>query len=133
MTTLTLIRGLPGSGKSTLAKQLTKANTFHIEADMYFVNSDGKYMFDISKIGSAHSWCQQETELNMHYGRDVIVSNTFTTLKELRPYFEIASKYNVVPHVILCQGNYKNVHDVPPETLEKMRSRFHLDISSLFV
>lgn len=132
MTTLTLIRGLPGSGKSTLAKQLLKANSFHIEADMYFVNSDGKYEFDIAKIGSAHAWCQQETELMMHYGRDVIVSNTFTTLRELRPYFDIASKYCVVPHVILCQGNYKNVHDVPIETMEKMRNRLQLDISSLF-
>ena len=131
MTSLTLIRGIPGSGKTTLAKKLLLKTGVHFEADMFFEH-DGKYNFVQENLGQAHAWCKSQCDDSLHYGMDVIVSNTFTTLKELRPYFEIASKYKIVPHVILCQGNYNNIHNVPIEVLEKMKNRFEYDISSLF-
>jgi len=61
-----------------------------------------------------------------------VVSNTFTTIKELRPYFDIAKELNIVPTVLLVQGNFKSVHNVPEKTLQKMKARFQYDISELY-
>lgn len=127
MSTLTLIRGLPGSGKSTLAAKLsneTDRNTVWLEADQHFTNEDGTYQFDINKIGEAHLKCQSSARLYLEHKFDVIVSNTSTTLKEMRPYFEMAKEFGAEFTVITCQGHFQNVHNVPEETLSKMAMRF---------
>lgn len=127
MRKLFLIRGLPGSGKSTLAKSLD--GFVHMETDQYW----GKdYKFDASKLGAAHAWCQQQTECLLDEGEDVVVSNTFTTKKELKPYFEIAKRFGITPNVIHAQGNFGNIHNVPEETLKRMDARFEHDISDLY-
>ena len=132
---LILIRGLPGSGKSTLAKSLlASSSTYakHFEADQYFME-DGEYNFNVDHLYLAHRWCQDKTREALGSGEySVIVSNTFTTVKELKPYFKIAAEFGRVPQVILCQGSWENVHNVPTETLVKMKNRFEYDISHLF-
>ena len=130
---LILVRGLPGSGKSTLAKQLVDGihNAFHYEADMYFLQSDGTYQYDPQKISDAHKWCQHETKLDLDAGLSVVVSNTFTTTRELRQYFEIASEVGIVPSVILLQNNYGSIHSVPDDAMRRMKDRFQYDISEL--
>ena len=124
---LILVRGLPGSGKSTIAKSLS--NFIHLETDQFW---GPDYIFDISRIREAHEWCQNETERHLKLGNDVVVSNTFTTLKEMRPYFQMAGHHNIKPQVILAQGQWKNVHNVPAEVLGKMKERFEFDISYLY-
>jgi uridine kinase len=129
---LILVRGLPGSGKSTVAKNLassTMGYTRHIETDMFWGSN---YEFDISRIKEAHAWCQSETEIWLNDDNIVIVSNTFTTAFELLPYFDIAKKYNVRPQIILCQGSFGSIHNVPAEVLEKMAARFEYNIDHLF-
>ena len=132
---LILIRGLPGSGKSTLAKTLMFAPamgvTNHREADQFFMEN-GEYKFDIERLYLAHRWCQDKTRSDLEAGMNVIVSNTFTTLKELRPYFDIAQEFDITPQVITCHGCWANEHNVPQETLAKMKQRFVSDISSLY-
>lgn len=129
---LTLIRGLPGSGKSTLAKYLSESSDFiRIETDNYFLNNSNEYIFNKDKLYQAHQWCFNMTEELLKLGHNVIVSNTFTTIKELKPYFELAKQFNIVPNVILCQGNFGSIHNVPEETLIKMKSRFAFDISGV--
>ena len=128
---LTIVRGLPGSGKSTLAKRLIGANSAHIEADMFFVK-DGKYEFDMNRIMDAHDWCQSETHKCLHAGLEVIVSNTFTTIRELRPYFDIAFDFDIRPTVISTNGIFGSIHGVPNETMQKMRGRFVDNISELY-
>ena len=125
---LILVRGLPGSGKSTIAREF---DGIHLEADQYFM-IDGEYKFDVNKLRQAHEWCQDQTCLWLSKGFTVVVSNTFTTIKELRPYFDIAKDLGIVPNVIVAQGNFKNEHNVPEETLAKMRDRFTYDISELY-
>lgn len=127
---LVLIRGLPGSGKSTLAKNLIGWYQ-HLETDMYWMK-DGEYKFDATKLGEAHAWCQNETRELLSKGFSPVVSNTFTTKKELQPYFEIARSFNIVPTIILCQGKWGNIHNVPEETLRKMEARFEYDITALY-
>ncbi len=127
---LILIRGLPGSGKSTLANELAKYyGTTHLETDMFW-GSD--YKFDITRIKEAHEWCQNMTREALLNFDTVVVSNTFTTKKELAPYFEIAKEFDIIPQVVLCQNTLGNVHNVPQDTLERMSARFEFDISELF-
>lgn len=136
MPSLTLIRGLPGSGKSTLAKALLRSmssSTRHFEADMFFVDkTTGVYEFKPMRIGDAHDWCQMETQSALIDGESVIVSNTFTKLSEMTPYFEFAlSLTGKLPNVILCQGQFGSVHGIPDQVMVNMRKRFAHDISPL--
>jgi predicted kinase len=130
MATLTLIRGIPGSGKSTLARQLLQSYlrnrelAKHLEADMYFVDGDGNYVYDKSKIQDAHRWCQQQTLVHLAYNFDVIVSNTFVEKRHMQPYFEMAEKWKYQVRVILCQNEYGSIHNVPQESMEKMKKNF---------
>lgn len=132
---LTIIRGVPGSGKSTLAKKIMTSIgnlvTEHFEADMFFYK-DGVYCYDGMQIGAAHQWCQERTDDALFYKFNVIVSNTFTTIKEMKPYFLIAKKYGIIPQIIHCQNEYGSIHGVPDEVMQKMRQRFSYDLAPLY-
>lgn len=134
MARLMLIRGLPGSGKSTLADKLCRMNVWHLyfEADMFFINDHGRYVFDATKLKQAHNKCFEDTREALSHGYSVIVANTFTTKWELQPYFDLAKLRNITPEVILCQGNYGSIHDVPVDQINAMKKRFEYDISKLF-
>ena len=123
---LILIRGIPGSGKSTYAKKLMKEmqNVKHYEADMFF-EKDGEYKFDPSKLKQAHEWCQAMTYNSLRRKQNVIVSNTFTTLRELEPYLEMVDAVpGVEVKVITVIGNFGSIHDVPKEALDRMKARW---------
>jgi len=126
MSKLILVRGLPGSGKSTIAKSIRGE---HLETDMFW---GPDYKFDMSRIKEAHEWCQHMTRNALGLYDVVIVSNTFTTAFELLPYFDIAKEFKIRPQIILCQGSFGNVHNVPQEVLEKMSARFEYNIDHLF-
>ncbi len=122
---LFIIRGLPGSGKSTFAKEIISnvKNCTHYEADMFFVQ-DGQYNYDRNKIGSAHEWCLSKVKEDLMDGKTVIVSNTFTTLREMSPYIDFC-KSNSIPFVVYrMTKNYGNIHNVPEEIVKKMNDRF---------
>jgi predicted kinase len=126
---LFLIRGLPGSGKSTLAKQIATYfyPSCHLEADQYFMR-DGVYQFDATKLGKAHGYCQYETRKALELGKVVIVSNTFTLRSELEPYFDMALEFDIIPQIILCQGSFGSIHNVPDDAMARMQKRFQFDI-----
>ena len=128
MSGLILVRGLPGSGKSTLAKNLI-GFYLHLETDMFWGED---YKFDASRLGAAHEWCRRETLERLAAGWGVVVSNTFTTLDEMRPYFKMAAELGIVPQVITCHGQFGSVHNVPAHTIEKMKARFVTDLSELY-
>lgn len=141
MKNLILVRGIPGSGKSTLAKKILTSEMMvqihgtafgHYEADMYFVDEQGNYNFDASELGAAHSWCLRKTRETLEQNGTAVVSNTFTTIRELRPYFNLAKEFGIVPVVYLAQNQFNNVHGVPADKLQQMRDRFCYDISELF-
>ena len=130
---LYLVRGLPGSGKSSFVKHQLHALVNHYEADMYFVDpSTREYKFDFDKLFQAHKWCQDKTQYSLSGGFDTWVSNTFTTKKELRPYFEIAKETDSALVCMTMHGSFKSIHDVPEEAMTRMRNRFEHDISELY-
>lgn len=119
---LILVRGLPGSGKSTFARSLGIPD--HFEADQYFVGDDGVYRFDASQLYQAHRDCQHRTRNALVAGRDVVVSNTFTTHREMREYVAMADELNVELVVYVASGDYGSIHDVPDEAIARMRARW---------
>ena len=123
MQKLILVRGLPGSGKSTYAQEIRYDNIWSIEADMFFM-VEGNYKFDMSKLKYAHAWCQGITSNFLNQGESVVVSNTFTTMRELKPYLDMAKDFNVTVEVVECRGDYGSIHGVPEETLMKMKIRW---------
>ncbi|WP_043991478.1 ATP-binding protein [Vibrio sp. AND4] len=122
---LFLIRGLPGSGKTTLAKKLSKQlKAKHFEADMYFENESGEYVFDGTKLAKAHEWCFQQTCMWLRRGKSVIVSNTFVRHWEMTQYAEFCRMNGIEVEVRVCRCEYQSVHDVPLATIENMRRQW---------
>lgn len=121
--TLIIVRGLPGSGKSTLAKRLGLPS---FEADDYFTGPDGVYRFDPAKLGEAHAQCLANVKASLESGAETVVSNTFTTIKEMQPYLDLGH----VVQVIECRGAWRSIHGVPDATLQKMRDRWEPYIKS---
>lgn len=121
---LFLVRGIPGSGKSTFVERSLGNSYVHLEADMYH-NRYGSYNFQRDQLRAAHHWCLTTAEILLLAGdRDVVVSNTFTTFSEMRPYVDFAKKFDVCLFVYTMSGDFKNIHDVPEETLVAMKNRF---------
>ena len=133
MKTLYLLRGLPGAGKSTLASQLSDA---HFEADMYFTNENGQYLFNPSDLKKAHAWCQSEVHtamiLNHTTGSNerIAVSNTFTQEWEMEPYFKLAETYGYRVFSIIVENRHggENLHSVPADKIQTMKDRFEIKL-----
>ena len=133
MKSLYLLRGLPGAGKSTLAKKLGEA---HFEADMYFTNENGQYIFNGADIKKAHEWCQNEVHLAMilnhtsGLNESIVVSNTFTQEWEMEPYYKLAETYGYRVFSLIVENRHggENPHNVPEDKIEAMRERFEVKL-----
>ena len=135
MHTLILIRGLPGSGKTTLAELV--ADTV-LSADQFFVDSDGSYNFDESKIAEAHQWCIDTARRYMtpdwvgHRKVTIAVANTFTQQWEMAPYISMALELGYRITVVSLFDNgmsdeelfERNTHDVPIDVIRDMRKDY---------
>lgn len=132
MKTLYLIRGIPGSGKSSFAHDLFRGGVVDavIEADEYFIQEDGTYLFNPSLLGKAHSFCQERTLLALQSGNNVAVSNTSTTEKEVQVYKRIADETGAwfVSIVVENRHGNENLHNVPEEKIQQMKNRFSIKL-----
>ena len=128
---LVLLRGLPGAGKSTLAKLIISKDYCHKEADMYFVDREGNYKFVPSQIKDAHKWCKDEVTNLMKYEHSpIVVSNTFTQEWEMENYYELAKQYGYTVHSVIVENRHEgvNIHNCPPETIDRMEARFEIKL-----
>jgi predicted kinase len=134
---LIILRGLPGAGKSTFANFIWQSGVI-FEADKYFINAEGEYVFDAFKLHKAHEWCvasieaamQRNAESNGQYFSEIVVSNTTTTEKEIQPYLDLAKayEYSVVSLIVENRHGNKSIHGVAEETLDKMEKRFDVKL-----
>jgi predicted kinase len=99
---------------------------------MFHTDSDGVYRWQIGNLKAGHDWCQMKVRTAMQKDiPTIIVSNTFTTNAELRPYRELASQHGYeVEEITIDSGltdeelHVRNIHGVPVETITKMRTRW---------
>jgi hypothetical protein len=127
---LYIIRGVSGTGKTTYAKEIRCSDwpacdrPAHFEADMFFTDPYGNYDFDPNLLHQAHQWCQLNVLRMMRQYEPIIVSNTFTTFKEVEPYLKMADRYGYEVYVVTMEKEYGSIHNVPDEVMEKQRARF---------
>ncbi len=124
---LVIVRGIPGCGKSTFAKLI---GSYICTADDYHM-VEGKYDWKPENVNIAHSKCKQKVEDGMKEGRTrIIVANTSTTLKELQPYYDLAQKYGYTVFSVIVENRHNGVneHNVPEETIKKMKGRFDIKL-----
>ena len=121
-----LLRGAPGAGKSTMADHIRGCGScFIFETDNFFVDSINHrdYHFDPKLLGIAHSWNQGEV---IRACREcptvpVIVANTFTHNREIKPYLEIAKMFKRKVFVLTLRTEHDSIHNVPDATVQKHR------------
>lgn len=125
--TLIILRGVSGSGKSTVADMLGSDGYWPVcEADQYHYTEDGVYNWKAENIQAAHEWCQDQVLEFMEYGfRKIIVSNTSTSEKELKPYLNLADEYGyrVISLVVENRHGNDSIHSVPQEIRDAQERR----------
>ena len=130
-----LLRGLPGSGKTTLGSAILKCLISDtpdvLSADDFFTDENGNYNFDSSKIKEAHNHCQLRCAEKMkNQISRIVLANTFTQEWEMKPYYEMAERYNYRIHSVIVENRHNNVnvHGVPEEKVKEMKKRFQIKL-----
>ena len=126
-----IVRGCPGSGKSSLARKIANIHSLEnkvakiFETDNYFMEN-GEYKFNPSKLQENHAKCFNDflDALNDRNVDVVIVANTFTRKWEYVNYADAAKDSGFEVTMLIANGNYKNVHNVPDDVVQKMKNRF---------
>lgn len=117
MPKIILIRGVSGAGKSTYAQQ-HYPDLKCCEADQFWNDSNP---FDPKLLSQAHRFCLNNTMNELQHGRDVVVANTFTQMWEMQNYLMIE---DVDIEVIELYTQFQNIHNVPQETVNRMKDRW---------
>jgi predicted kinase len=130
---LILLRGLPGSGKSTLATLLSENGKYPIYSiDDYFTNKNsGEYKFNFAENYLAYQQCESLCKQSLQQQiSKVFIDNTFTLNWELEPYFKLAAQYDYMLYVLTVEKyhNFKNIHEVSQEQLEKMAEKYKVKL-----
>ena len=127
-----ILRGLPGSGKSSLAKLLSGGNDDLVcEADAFCMDEDGNYNWKPERVGYTHKMCLDKFKSLVNKNESkIIVSNTGVKYREFKEYVKYAelNGYRVTITIVENYHGNKSVHDVPEESITKMRERFQVNL-----
>lgn len=109
-----------------MAKEVSSQfNIPYFEADQYFEDKKGNYNFNPEYLYNAHISCQIKVFSTLKAENSCICSNTFLADKEFKAYFHAAKQYNARVFVIKMTTQYKSIHDIPKETMQRMKNRFN--------
>ena len=125
-----IIRGVPGSGKTTIA-EIMKGDTGVVCTSDDFLMENGEYNWSPERAKEAHRKNQDLAENVMKIGiSPVIIANTNTSPWEWEPYIKSAKKYGYKVHYIIVENRHggKDIHNVPKETIEKMKNKIKNNI-----
>lgn len=132
MKELFILRGVSGAGKSTVAKVLSEDGKWPIcEADHWHYDEDGVYNWKAENLHFAHRSCQDRVSEAMLYDvKRIIVSNTCTTEKELKPYIDLAEKYSYTVFSLVVENRHdgSSVHAVPEDIVNKQERKLRNSI-----
>ena len=116
MKQLIILRGVSGSGKSTVAEIFSDGLWPICEADTFHYTEDGVYNWKPENIKAAHNWCKEQVlDFMVREFKKIIISNTSTSEKELKPYLELALEYGyqVISLVVENYHGNNSIHNVP--------------------
>ena len=129
---LILVRGASGSGKTTFVEEFLGTVSLSIATDDFFM-LDGVYIFDPSYLAEYHQRCIDSVESEMESPStegycNIVVHNTFTREREMKPYLDLAEKYGYNVYTIVIENRHKsdNIHDVPEGIVKAQRNRFEI-------
>lgn len=120
--------GISGSGKSTYIKR-SFPNAYVVSADYYFLNNEGGYKFDATKLSEAHGQCLRNfVTLCQRCENDVIVDNTNTSMMEIAPYAQLALAYGHDLEIVIIEADpvkaqERNTHGVPLQGVTNQHER----------
>ena len=126
--TVIILRAVSGSGKSTFANYIASLDKSAVVccADDYF-ELNGEYKFNPNELGTAHAACLQKFKyaLRNDLVNTIIVANTNTTEREIRPYLFEARKFNAIIHFVVLENRHggNDVHGVPEGIKDKQKNR----------
>ncbi|QHR67649.1 hypothetical protein arall_205 [Escherichia phage arall] len=126
MKQLIILRGVSGAGKSTVAEIISEGYWPICEADQYHYTERGVYDWKPENVGKAHAWCQSIVRDAMASNiKKIIVSNTSTTEKELKPYLTLAEEfgYQVISLVVENRHGNDSIHEVPQHIRDQQEKR----------
>tara|TARA_Y100001938_G_C7993644_1_gene380847 strand:+ start:281 stop:673 length:393 start_codon:yes stop_codon:yes gene_type:complete len=128
MKQLFLIRGVSGSGKTTLVEELKTESDRVICTDDFFLDEDGFYEFDVTKLKENHLKCQKQVGKWLSQGYRVFVHNTFTEDWEMKPYQILGETFGYQIFTLIVENRHKseNIHSVPSETITRQQERFSI-------
>ena len=126
-----ILRGVSGSGKSSFAKLIS--NAVVCTADDYFMDENGNYNFDPTKIGKAHEECQKKF-LDAFKNPDVInvvVANTNTKPSDYKFYEDVAKTAGIKVFYVVVEKrhNKNNIHSVPDFVLSRQHTNLVADLN----
>lgn len=130
---LIILRGLPGAGKTTLANILSEKGKYPIfSIDDYFTDKQTEeYHFEFSENHIAYKDCLENCENAMKKNETkIILHNVFSMEWEIKPYFELAKKYDYILHIASVENyhNSNNTHAITKEQIKKMASKYKVKL-----
>lgn len=119
MKTVILLRATSGAGKSKFAdflKGLIDDYAVICCADDFFLDKEGNYNFDSSKLYCAHNQCQKTFKNALIHNTElVIVANTNTKQSDFKYYIDLAKEYRYTLFSLVVENRHggSNRHNVP--------------------
>ena len=126
---ITIMQGLPGWGKTTLIPTNDGKTRIVVSADNFFIDANGEYKFDGSKLPEAHATCLREyvSVVTSKDGQpdELVVDNTNTTVGEVAPYYALAQAFGCEVRILALSGTpeegaERNVHGVSLDTCKRL-------------